>query len=462
MAVQYQVQMPDGSTRTVLANSQDAANNNAGLSSGGSPAAPAPAPARSAAPASVPAPAAMNLGDTNQQSTRADLRNQGYYIDNSGVYAPGAGQRVGDTWSGANAGQNTAPSPTRLPVINGTPVSPSNGFTGVQTPAVMYRGDPAFNTYFGEGTPGYSSRNPDLGAGALPAGQATLPGQAPPAAPPATEPLTMGPLQSGLAAGAQPAAQPAVAGGSRGTGGEAAGGPGPNAPSSGGAPAYQTQFQQPSDSGYGFGPYATSQPPTLTVQGQYVDGANVIEKSVDQYGNAYYQKVGDAAPPRQDQGAQPAPGAAAPAAPGSSAPQPAPPAGPGKKSVSVALPDGTVFTGDLSPQDQAQLQSDLAGIAKANADALKFTQGIQQGQLDIQRLTQVATQAYQTSLIQNQSVANAQQAAYQAMQIDVQRQAQELQRNQQAQTVGLEREKLDLQRQQLRHTARRRSAVQYR
>jgi hypothetical protein len=101
--------------------------------------------------------------DSTNQSDRADARKAGYYIDNSGVYSPGSGARVGDTW-GASGGtangahQTNAPDDGhRLPVIGGHPVSPSNGFTGAQTPYIMYRGDPLYQQFFGPGTPGFSS-----------------------------------------------------------------------------------------------------------------------------------------------------------------------------------------------------------------------------------------------------------------------------------------------------------------
>lgn len=100
----------------------------------------------------------INGLDTNDQSGRADLRKQGYFIDNSGAYSPGAGARVGDTWSGGNSSKNTPDDGHRLPISsNGTPISPSNGFTGPQTGAIMYRGDPQYSSLFGIGTPGFSS-----------------------------------------------------------------------------------------------------------------------------------------------------------------------------------------------------------------------------------------------------------------------------------------------------------------
>ena len=95
--------------------------------------------------------------DTNTQSGRANLRDQGYYVDSSGVYAPGAGDRVGNTFGGSQKGSNTADNGNRLPVIGGRPVSPSNGFTGPNTGYIMYRGDPQYQQFFGPGTPGYSS-----------------------------------------------------------------------------------------------------------------------------------------------------------------------------------------------------------------------------------------------------------------------------------------------------------------
>lgn len=97
------------------------------------------------------------LGDTNNQSVRADLRKQGYYIDDTGVYAPGAGERVQSTWSGSNNSRNRPDNGNRLPILGGNPISPSNGFTGPQTGFIMYQGDPLYQRFFGPGTAGYSA-----------------------------------------------------------------------------------------------------------------------------------------------------------------------------------------------------------------------------------------------------------------------------------------------------------------
>src|SRR5579864_9130828 len=73
--------------------------------------------------------------DTNQQSCRADLRNQGYYIDDSGVYAPD-GSRSGSTWSGGNQGKNTAPSGPYVPPAS-IGAAPPPGLTPAQAQAYL-------------------------------------------------------------------------------------------------------------------------------------------------------------------------------------------------------------------------------------------------------------------------------------------------------------------------------------
>jgi hypothetical protein len=108
----------------------------------------------------------INGLDTNDQSGRADLRKQGYFIDNSGVYAPGSGsnnssngKRVGDTW-GASGGfangaaqANEKPNDVFLPLQNGTPMSPSNAKSyDVRMPGVSYIGDSNFASLFGPGS----------------------------------------------------------------------------------------------------------------------------------------------------------------------------------------------------------------------------------------------------------------------------------------------------------------------
>lgn len=127
--------------------------------------------------------AIINGKDTNNQSDRADLRTQGYYIDNSGVYAPGGGQRVGDTWNaggGMANGQhqnNEAPNDVFLPIQNGTPMSPSNAQTyDSRQPGVSYIGDSNFSQLYGPGSYFFSAGGPSHygwmapGAGASNAG----------------------------------------------------------------------------------------------------------------------------------------------------------------------------------------------------------------------------------------------------------------------------------------------------
>lgn len=384
----------------------------------------------------------LNLGDTNQQSVRADLRNQGYFIDNSGVYAPGAGQRVGATWSGQNVNRNEAPSPTQLPVLNGTPVSPSNGFTGDQTEAIMYRGDPLYSQFFGPDTPGYSStsRTYNATAGALPNGQSTIQslwaqnGQSASGVP------TTAPLPATTPANA-PESQPA--------------GANPNATND--QNAWMAGITAPSQSGYGFGPYATPEAPTLTPAGApYEDNGNLVQKSTDQFGHEYYHTVGQAQPAT----------APAPARPPAATTQPAAPAAPaaddptkGGTLVPLLTGDGKVLYVPQAIYDAHK--ADIDAQAAAAAKAIAFTQGIEQQKVDISRLVAQYQQTYNEALIAGQSAQLAQQMAIAQMQNDLAKQAQELQRQQQAQTLSFQRDQLQAQRQQQRGN-RRSVGVRYR
>jgi len=95
--------------------------------------------------------------DTNNQSDRADLRKAGDYIDDSGVYSGGGGQRVGDTWSGANANKNVAPNNVFLPIKNGMPQSPWKAQTASPSemaaqPGAVPFSSPDFASLFGPGS----------------------------------------------------------------------------------------------------------------------------------------------------------------------------------------------------------------------------------------------------------------------------------------------------------------------
>lgn len=432
----------------------------------------------------------VNGLDTNNQSDRASLRQQGYYIDNSGAYAPGAGSRVGDTFSGSQATKNEAPSPTQLPVINGTPVSPSNGGTGPAAPAIMYRTDPLYAQYFGPGTPGYSSTSGQANAAPLPAdsNQQSL-----------TDYLN----QSGTPVGPTGAPMPAQAAA------KAAPAPAPAAQIAGAAPtavatdtaaaanqpandAWAAGIAAANPSGTGFGPYATVDAPELRVQGRYVENGQIIEKSVDQFGNPYYKTVG-AAPTTEPAATVPAPAgapataAAAPAQPAAN--QPTTPPAPG--SAVTPGPDDPTKGGTLIPIISAdgknvsyipqQLyldhKADIDAQAAAAAKSLQFTQGIDQGELDVKRLVATYTNEYQQALIAGNTAALAQSMAIEKMRDDLQQQTidlnkviqtqtaayqqqqVDLQRSGQAQTNSLEQEKLALARQQAR--GRRLPAVRY-
>ena len=105
-------------------------------------------------PTSIPKKSDGSDYDTNNQSDRADLRKQGFYIDNSGVYGPGSGQRLGDTWSGANGGFNSAPTGPFLPILKGVPISPWAARTPDRPalPGELSASDPAFASLFGPGS----------------------------------------------------------------------------------------------------------------------------------------------------------------------------------------------------------------------------------------------------------------------------------------------------------------------
>jgi len=422
----------------------------------GKPAAPAtvPAPSRTTSSvAAVPAPAAMpSYGNTNDQSVRADLRKQGYFVDASGVYAPGAGQRVGDTFSGAQASQNVAPSASRLPIINGTPVSPSNGLTGPQTGAIMYRSDPQYASLFGAGTPGYSSTS--MQANALPsqpiAGQQSLADwntqQAAVAAPlpaptvqpsvPGTAPVTNA---ANVPAVTDPAAQAAAAN-----------------PAADPA-AFQAGLAELNESGTGYGPYATAEPPTLTSQGQYAENGKLVQKSVDQFGNPYFQTVGNAptavAPPAGTPAAAASPpGPAAVGTPVTAHTDPAAVTNPasvtptGLQQHTFIGTDGKPQVVSLSEDDYQMALQDQQNAQAAVRQATQFSQGIEQGKLDVSRITQEYSKAYNDALVANNSATLAQTAARDAMNNEIQKQAQEINRAAQVATAQFQTGQLEQQR----------------
>ncbi len=405
----------------------------------------APQPAFQPPPANpLLMPPPSPLGDTNQQSVRADLRKAGYFIDNSGVYAPGAGNRVGVTWSGNNSGMNTTPDEHRLPVLNGTPVSPSNGFTGEQRDDIMYRGDPLYNQFFGQGTTGYSSTSMQANAvgGALPQGQGQY--QIRPMAPVPAAPAT--PTAAAPSSYTPPTAETSAQSTTR------------NQPNTS---AWAQGFQQMNGDGTGYGVYATSAPPELTVEGRYEENGSMIEKSVDQFGNAYFQTVGAAtsAPPT-------APGQPGPTAPQQPATPPVTPPAPaaddptkGGTLVPLLGSDGSVNYVPKALYDQHK--ADIDAQAAAAAAAIKFNQGIEQQKVDVSKMVAEYQKSYNDALIAGQNAQLAQQMAIAQMQAELQRQTQELQRQQQGMTVSIEREKLDIQRRNQRGSRRALPQVRY-
>ncbi len=471
---QFTVNLPGGGQ--VVVNAKDAASaagnvggGNTGVVAGNrpnggnpapaAPAAPRPAAAAptAAAPSPVSPPANSNLGDTNSQAQRALLRAQGYYIDASGVYAPGSGARVSDTFSGAQASQNTAPSPTQLPVINGTPVSPSNGSTGPQTGAIMYRSDPLYSTYFGPGTPGYSSTtaagergDPSLGATGPVTGQQSL-----------TDYLTA----SGHPVGANGAPMPAQ----QGSGTQ----PNVNAPmgsappqtttdsgASNGPPSYASDFAQPNPNG-GFGPYMTTSAPELSGTMRYVENGKIIEKSTDQFGHPYYRTVGDAPGGDQSQPQPQAPGqpgAATPRVPGETVAQDQPATYGGvQDQVPLTMPDGKVV--QVPREFYAEYLAAGEAQAAAAKQATQFSQGIEQGKLDVSRLVATYNDNYQKGILTGQTAQRAQDMALAQMKSDLDKQTLELnqleaQRQQAGMTASIQRDQLQVQRNASR-TARR-------
>jgi hypothetical protein len=403
------------------------------------------------------------LGDTNNQSVRVDLRKQGYYIDASGVYAPGAGQRVSNTFSGSMAGQNTAPSATRLPIINGTPVSPSTGSTGAQTGAIMYRSDPQYAQYFGAGTPGYSSTS--MQANATPtgmvAGQQSLADWNTKNAPPMTAPLPAAPVAPAVAAAA-PASGPASvtqagqpnAYSSGGLGPVVApGGPQAKAAEAGVSPEFQAGVSAPNESGSGYGPYATAEPPKLTSQGQYTENGKIIQKSVDQFGNPYYQTVGNAPTSVAAPAGAPAAAPATPAQPTTpAAADPAAVANPnsvtptGLQQHTFIGTDGKPQVVSLSEQDYQMALQDQQNAQEAIRQAAQFAQGIEQGKLDVSRMAQEYQKAYNEALVSNNSAQLAQTAARDAMQNEIAKQTQEINRAAQAATAQFQQGQLEQQR----------------
>lgn len=376
---------------------------------------------------SAPAPSpSHNMGNTNNQSVRADLRKQGYYIDDSGVYAPGAGQRVGDTWSGANSQYNVAPSPTRLPIINGHPVSPSNGFSGVQTPYIMYRGDPDYAKYFGADTPGYNSTSMAANAlpGALPEGQATYGSLPSVPAQPAQSTTTTSTYQ--------PQANPT-------------------------APAVLPPGSNISLSNLtaGDGQHLGDQDAATQAQFHAAYGNNAEQAWVQEHNKAIGSNATQGSAPVAPQ----APPQAPQTTPGSPQPQTAPPSGgqpprvPGEPEtpsqfgqpqdlVPITMPDGSIaqvpreFYQEYLAAGQAQ--------AAAAAAARQFDQGIAQGQLDIQKMVATYNKAYQDALIAGQAADRAQQMAIEQMHAELQKQSLELQKQLQAQTAQYQQQQIEL------------------
>lgn len=440
--------------------------------------------------------------DLDTQQGRADFRAGGGWVEGNaqGGYdyqAPsgdtghgGGGQHPSqgatfDTPGGVSSGPAQGPV---LPLLNGHPVSPSNGFTGQQTPYIMYRGDPLYSQYFGPGTPGYqaTSRTYNATAGPLPQGQATYEG-------------TYGSLQA-----PKPATSSSDSGAGSSYSDTSLGGDTTSVPAPSGynytpetsdqsiaRQTWMSGLQQPSDSGYGYGPYATADQPDVKPQGTYTDNGRTIEKSVDQYGNPYYRDVGAASA---------APAVSTPAAPAAAPAQNTTSAGTtsgtntttgtntntttgtnttnttNQQTVAIALPDGSGVV--QIPADQADaVRADLAKAAQALAASQQFSQGLQQQQFDLTKMVDQANMAYQQALLQYNNAQLAQTAAYQAMQIELQKQAQELTRQGQAQQftlasqqaadaranqanqLSMQREQLNLQRQQLR--SGRRVSVRY-
>lgn len=172
---------------------------------------------------------------------------------------------------------------------------------------------------------------------------------------------------------------------------------------------------------------------------------------------AYYQAVANSkmpepAPvPGQPAPAQPAavqPAAAAPVAAPVAATPPAATATPVTAVPTGLVPflsrdkDGNPVVVQVSPEIKAEALAAQTAQAAASARALQFTQGIEQGRLDIEKLTQTQTATYQQMVLSGNDKRDAQAAATQAMQIELQKQTLELNRQNTAQTAALQREQL--------------------
>ena len=110
--------------------------------------------------------------------------------------------------------------------------------------------------------------------------------------------------------------------------------------------------------------------------------------------------------------------------------------------------DGFDFSQYLSYlNNQAGIQQqNFQKWADAQAAATKFNQGIEQGKLDLDRITQQQAAAYQNAMLQYRSQELAQQAAATAATNEIERQKLALQGQSNANTLSLEREKAQTQR----------------
>jgi hypothetical protein len=83
---------------------------------------------------------------------------------------------------------------------------------------------------------------------------------------------------------------------------------------------------------------------------------------------------------------------------------------------------------DYWKQQQDQARLDAQQLAEFNRQAMLFTQGIQQGQLDIAKAAQSAQEAYQKAMLEYNNAQLAQQAANAAMDANLRQQTIQIQR----------------------------------
>lgn len=122
----------------------------------------------------------------------------------------------------------------------------------------------------------------------------------------------------------------------------------------------------------------------------------------------------------------------------------------GARERPIMGPDGNVSMITATDEEWVRIEARLARFAEAQAQALEFEQGIQQGQLDVARANQAAQAAYQQALIEGNREELAHLKAVAAMENDFRQQQLELDRMVAAASIRAEQDQIDLQRRQMR------------